>query len=305
MSSTGTLRAAQVLLLFLGFGVMLLGAFFPVINTFVTQAVINVGGGAAPQITVNSQASALTIQCISSGATCVTVTVKGSGFTSGGQVSVIQYDAGRVTKTHSTGYHSADFSTGVTFEIWSGSDKAIINAVDQSTNKQSNDVLLTITQYGTPQFGTTVTMEDGTGQTFTLFTTSNVQAKSPLYFRVAVTQGASSVQSMMLTNYPQGNINGLATTPLTRGAAPQGSHFPSDQNSWYGSLTLAPGTYIVQIKINPTSGTPFYVISILGYVGVPAPYDTGYVAGTGIMLVGAIITLSAAFAIPSRRSGMP
>jgi hypothetical protein len=308
-NSRSHLAVVQLLLLTLGFSLLIFGAYFPVISRqfLALGATINVGGGNPPQITVNGQSASLTIQCTSTGAVCVTVTVSGSGFTpSTSQISIIQYDSSRITQIHSTGTTASSTGTftGIPFEIWAGFDKVIINAADPSKG-QSNDVGLTITQFGEPQFGTTVTMEDGAGQTFSLLTTSNVKAKSPLYFRVEVIQGASSVQSMILTNYPQGNINAIATVPLTKGVAPQGSHFPSDQNSWYGTLTLAPGIYIVQIKINPTSGDPFYVISVLSYLNVPAPYDSDYVAGAGIMLVGALITLFAAFAIPSRRGALP
>lgn len=335
-NSRSHLGAAQILLLVLGFGLLVIGAYTPTIaravNAYYAQAVINVGGGTPTSLTLGITSFDY-IQC----PTCTSKYQEvqfGNTFQLSGQITpstnnlqistTFQVNTG-VTPgflqyfTDSQGYYGALSNggqptnpaliqlkpDGIYISGASGKFGVTINVGDTVTFKatvssvSSNTVQVKIVGSGIPPTGT-VTLKGGDGQTFTLDASSNVATTSPLCFRVAITQGLDNVQSITLPYWHYG-VQELNSLPLTRNAPVCG--LPSDPNSWYGQLNLQPGTYVVKVNIIPKQGQPIVLLSILGYFDVPnsQPQDYSYYVGLFIMVIGSVVAVGGAFLPTGRR----
>lgn len=168
---------------------------------------------------------------------------------------------------------------------WSNSPSAFkvgdtMTVTTSNNNKVSNSVQIKIVGSGVVPTGT-VTLKDGTGKTVTLDASSSVTAQSPLCFQVKITQGTDNVQSANLYYWVYGSTGTQNTAPLTKTPA---CGLPADSNSYYGTLTLQPNTYVVKVNIIPKQGQPSVLLSIVGYFGTtpPADYTLYYSAILGI-----------------------
>lgn len=333
---TGRIHLARVALLILGLFLMVGGAFTPTVGRYITGTVINVAGGTPTSISL-SIASVDYVQCPSCTSSYQELAL-GNTLQLGGRVNVAvanlqiqsqvsvngqtQYNLPSYT-TDSQGYYGALQNNGqpsnptliqlkadgfyVNGYRWSNSPSAFTVGdtltittlyTGVSPTLLSNTATVKIIGSGVAPTGV-VTLKGGDGQIFTLNASSNVQTKSPLCFRVAITQGVDNVQSVDL-KYWHYNVQELFTQALTRNSPICG--LTSDQNSWYGQLNLQPGVWVVKTNVTPKTGQPVVLLSLLGYFDIPTPIPdiSDYYVGSILLILGAALTISGAF-MPMRR----
>ena len=297
--SRARLNTLQAIALVLGLLLMVTGIYFPTVTRELAPklgAIINVTGNA--QISVSPTS-------INVGSA---FTVSGTGFPSGSIIiEAFEPSGARFPNLNptmpftgnvgSTGSFSQSFTVSAP-DLSCGATQCVVTIwVSTYMDVIQKQATLTV-NYPATQIQGTVTLKGGDGQTFTLTASSNIQTTSPLCFRVAITQGVTNVQTLNLQyrTYPSGSFQ---TQQMVRGTAVCG--LPTDPNSWYGTLTLAPGTYEVKVQIISTQGSTLTLLSILGYFDISPPVDVSYWAGAAVMLVGAVTVIGAAYMPVQRR----
>ena len=171
----------------------------------------------------------------------------------------------------------------------------------------SNTVTVTTKISNPPPMGT-VTLE-GCDHTkwSNLASYPTVTTCSPIYFGIVITQSQSLVTGIIVSYGIEGSSS-TTNLALTKGSVPAGSTLASSADTYYGTLTLAPGRYTVHWIANwndaGTSKTAI-ILSIIAGFGYTLPTETRWWWGAGLFIIGLVLAGSGFYMILPRRKGGP